>query len=244
LRSKPLYLYFPEAFLPISNPEHLRFFLGQFGKEPKGDLTALNRQLLTHLQSLSQFEGFDTFQMMVFLYESIMPKKGDVVSTNPLQLEEPAFLVPPINNRTRIFISYSHENKEEMQRLLIHLRAAKRNKIVAWWDDTQLKPGVKWFEEIKLAIASTCVAILLISVDYLASDFIMEHELPQLLKGSEEEGVTILPVIIGPCGFKYTDLARFQAVNDPSMPLSRMSKYEKDEVWNKVVETILNPVNS
>lgn len=60
------------------------------------------------------------------------------------------------------------------------------------------------------------------------------------MTASEEEGVTILPVILGPCIFQYTDLARFQAVNNPSTPLSKMNKYDKDEVWNKVVETILN----
>ncbi|HEX3641598.1 MAG TPA: hypothetical protein VHV10_09930, partial [Ktedonobacteraceae bacterium] len=61
LRGKPLYLYFPEYFLPISNPEHLKFFLNQFEKQPHGDLIALNRQLLAFLQSQSEFEGFDTF---------------------------------------------------------------------------------------------------------------------------------------------------------------------------------------
>ena len=85
------------------------------------------------------------------------------------------------------------------------------------------------------------MAILLISVDYLASDFIREHELPQLLKGSEEEGVTILPVIVGPCSFELTDLTRFQTVNNPSMPLSKMNRHKKDELWEKVVDTILNP---
>jgi hypothetical protein len=97
---------------------------------------------------------------------------------------------------------------------------------------------------MKKAIASTYIAILLISVDYLASDFIVENELPPLLAAAEEEGVTIMPVILGPCSFRYTDLARFQTVNDPSTPLSKMQKHEIDEVWNKVVETLLNPDNS
>ena len=99
--------------------------------------------------------------------------------------------------------------------------------------------GANWQEEIKGAIASTKVAVLLISVDYLASELVVENELPPLLAASEEEGVTILPIILGPCNFKYTNLAHFQTVNDPSIPLSKMNKHDKDEVWNKVVETIL-----
>jgi TIR domain-containing protein len=193
---------------------------------------------------MPQFEGFDTHQMMKFLYENIAPKKEDAIPTEIRKPKQSDAAVPPINNRTKVFISYSHENNEELQRLLIHLRAAKQNNMIEWWDDTQIKPGEMWHEEIKNAVASTRVAILLVSVDYLASEFILKNELPPLLTASEEEGITILPVILGPCGFKHTNLARFQAVNDPSIPLSKMNRYEKDEVWNKVVETILDPDNS
>ncbi len=247
LRSKPLYMYFPEYFLPISNLEHLRYFLSQFGKSSKGDLIALNRQLLTFLCSLPQFEGFDATQMMVFLYENLPPiKKGDVIPVKVQQadVKQPNganLVIPPISDRTKVFISYSHYDKEDLDRLLVHLRAAKlHNSMLKWWADTEIKPGEKWDNEVKKAIASTSVAILLISVDYLSSEFIIKNELPPLLTASEEEGVTILPVILGPCIFQYTDLARFQAVNNPSTPLSKMNKYDKDEVWNKVVETILN----
>jgi hypothetical protein len=127
--------------------------------------------------------------------------------------------------------------------LLVHLKAAKLNSMVDWWDDTQIKPGERWYDEIKKAIASARVVILLVSVDYLASEFLFNNELPALLTASEEEGVTILPVILGPCLFHHTALARFRSVNDPAIPLSKMTKHEKDEVWTTVVETILNPEN-
>jgi hypothetical protein len=246
LRGKPLYLYFPDHFLPISNPEHLKHFLNQFGQQSQSDLIALNRQLLAFLRSQPEFEGFDTYQMMVFLYENMPRKKGE---TAPAEIEPPSqpdsVAPPPASNRTKVFVSYSHENKEERDRLLVHLRAAKlNNKTIEWWDDTQIKPGEEWHKEIQKAIASTRIAILLVSVDYLASEFITRNELPPFFTASEDEGITILPVILGPCSFKYTGLARFQAVNDPSVPLSRMNKHEKDEIWNKVVETILDSCNS
>jgi hypothetical protein len=246
LRSKPLYIYFPDYFLPISNLEHLKYFLSQFGKNPKGDLITLNRQLLSFLRSLPQFEGFDTMQMMVFLYENMPPvKKEDTAPTemrplNVRQTEEIVVVASPISNHAKVFISYSHDDKEDLDRLLVHLRAAKLNSTVEWWDDTQIKPGEKWDNEVKKAIASARVAILLVSVNYLSSEFILKNELPSLLRASEQEGVTILPVILGPCIFQHTNLAHFQAVNDPATPLSNMSKHEKDAVWNKVVETILS----
>lgn len=73
LRSKPLYLYFPHKFLPISNPYHLTHFLNFFGQRPNGGLHTKNRQLLTFLREQPEFEGIDTHTMMAFLYAAIPP---------------------------------------------------------------------------------------------------------------------------------------------------------------------------
>lgn len=73
LRAKPLYMYFPDEFLPISTPGHLQHFLKTFGAQPQGDLHALNRQLLQLLRSLPEFNGFDALQMMHFLYDFAPP---------------------------------------------------------------------------------------------------------------------------------------------------------------------------
>lgn len=76
LRCKPLSLYFPDQFLPMWQPEHIGHFLKIFGAEPRGEVLARNRQLLQLLRGLPEFEGFDTFGMMRFLYESFPPPGG------------------------------------------------------------------------------------------------------------------------------------------------------------------------
>ena len=68
LRSKPLFLYFPEHFLPISNPTHLANILEYFDQKPKRGLHTRNRQLLEFLRSQPEFEGFDTLQASRFFY--------------------------------------------------------------------------------------------------------------------------------------------------------------------------------
>ncbi len=73
LRMKPLYLYYPDLFLPITNPDHLEIFLRQFALEPMGGVTARNRQLLAFMRSRSEFGGFDTVQLMRFLYDALFP---------------------------------------------------------------------------------------------------------------------------------------------------------------------------
>lgn len=83
LRSKPLYLYFPDRFLPIANPYHLAHFLSVLGQTPQGGLHTKNRQLLEFLRAQPEFSGVDTFQMMDFLYGTFPPGDRDPEPTSP-----------------------------------------------------------------------------------------------------------------------------------------------------------------
>jgi hypothetical protein len=95
-----------------------------------------------------------------------------------------------------------------------------------------------WREEIRRAIASAKIAILLVSVDFLASDFIATDELPPLLEAAEKEGAKILPVILGPCAFEETELAKFQAVNSPAKPLIDLQKAAQEKLWYGLAKSI------
>src|SRR5438105_1629456 len=121
--------------------------------------------------------------------------------------------------RTRVFICYSHTDARFLQRLQIQLAPEVRNKRVDLWDDTKITLGKKWRSEIDHALQAAKVAVLLVSADFLASEFIALNELPPLLSAAESEGVTILPVLLKPCLYKHTPLVEFQFVNKPLIPL-------------------------
>lgn len=148
------------------------------------------------------------------------------------------------HTRTKVFISYSHRDAEWLQRLRVHLKPLERERRIEIWDDTRIQSGSKWREEIRRAIAATKVAVLLVSADFLASDFIAADELPPLLSAAEEEGAAILPVILSPSRFERTSsLAQFQSVNNPSKPLIGLSRVEQEAVLVKVGETIEASLN-
>ena len=106
--------------------------------------------------------------------------------------------------RTKVFISYSHEDKLTLERLQVHLKPLEREGLVDRWDDTRIRTGQRWKEEIEKALASAKVAVLIISADFLASDFIHSDELPRLLAAEEEEGLVVMPVILSPSRFSRT----------------------------------------
>jgi hypothetical protein len=146
-------------------------------------------------------------------------------------------MVSSAPNRTTVFISYSHEDAEYFSELSPHLEVLEKNKLIEFWADTKINPGEKWQDKIEAALTSAKIAILLISVDFLNSQFITDNELPPLLAAAEGEGVKILPVILRPC-ILHKNLSRFRAINSPSRPLSAMEEYEREEIWVKVVEAI------
>jgi WD40 repeat protein len=152
---------------------------------------------------------------------------------------------PPYQNSSRY--SYSilcncpkswdhHIDRKYLELLKVHLEPYVRSGQVEIWDDTKIQAGMDWSEAIRRALASAKVAILLISADYLASDFIALDELPPLLTAAQQEGTVILPIILKPCAFKYTELANFQTVNIPSRPLAKMPLFEREKLLATVAQ--------
>jgi len=136
-----------------------------------------------------------------------------------------------MQSRKDVFISYSHQDKSWLERLCVHLRPLEKKHKIVIWSDTKIKPGVRWQDEVTSALASTKVAVLLVSADFLSSEFITNDELPALLQAAKEGGTTILPLIVSPCGFlRNENLRQFQAVNDPVQPLIKLSKGDQEEV--------------
>jgi nucleoside phosphorylase len=140
----------------------------------------------------------------------------------------------------KVFISYSHKDTRWLDRLRVHLKPIEREGIIDLWDDTKIAAGVQWKGAIFEALETSKVAVLLISADFLASDFIAEHELPTLLSQAASGGTVIIPIIISPCLFHGTALSAFQAVNHPQKPLSALPTPEREQILVNVAESIVH----
>lgn len=140
--------------------------------------------------------------------------------------------------QNQVFVSYSHFDHEWMERLQIHLKPYVRELGLAIWDDSKIVPGSKWRGEIKKALEAAKVAVLLVSPEFLASDFIAERELPPLLKAAKNDGVRILWVPIRHSSFNETEIGEYQAVQEPSVPLASLPVHQQDEVLVTVCKQI------
>lgn len=145
--------------------------------------------------------------------------------------------------REQVFFSYSHKDKRWLELFQIALKPLIRANQISAWDDTKIKAGDIWRDEIKQALASAKVAVLLMSMNFLNSDFIAENELPPLLEAAQKEGLKILLVIVGHSLFDETELGRYQAVNDPSRPLASISAASREKEIVRICKEIKSAVS-
>src|SRR6266516_2284533 len=153
-------------------------------------------------------------------------------------------LEPTLNERRKIFVSYSHKDIRYLRRFRTYMQQYLRNEqdLLKLWDDTEIQGGQLWYREIKKALETTRVAVLLVSANFFASEYIIKHELPLLLAAAEAEEVTLVPVIIGPCALDTSPLHSYQAMNSPSLPLSEIKSHERDKICNRTAEHVYNIV--
>jgi len=151
--------------------------------------------------------------------------------------------------KKKIFISYSQQDKEWLKRVKKHIKVLSlynTDSDFELWDDERISSGKDWKKEINNALSESTAAILLISTDFLGSDFIKNNELQPLLEKAEKEGTLILPLILSPCRFlKISGLNKFQAINNPETQiLTQLSQHDQDVILEKLtddVERYINP---
>jgi hypothetical protein len=148
------------------------------------------------------------------------------------------------DSRPSVFVSYNHADIEALRRLQVHLKPLQKKGEIELWADTEIKAGDKWRDQIAEALDRAAIAVLLISPDFLASDFIVDNELPPLLQAAEQKGTVILPVILKPSRFlRDENLSPFQAINPPSRPLLSLPPIEQDRIWDEVAQAIESKIS-
>ena len=228
LTSHPRSLLFASG----SDDGTVMFWDGQTGKCIK---TLTSNKPYEHM-NITDVMGLEDAQ------KEVLKALGAIDTKDTPHLKSPDTL--PSVPRKHVFISYSHKDKKWLERFQTALAPLIRGETVRVWADTQIKPGTHWQEEISKALAAAKVALLLVTPDFLASDFIAKHELPPLLEAAKQEGLIILWVAVRESLYEHTEIAIYQSVNDPSKPLKSLSPSKLDGEVKRICKVILDSMNS
>jgi hypothetical protein len=142
-----------------------------------------------------------------------------------------------------VFISYSHKDEMEKKELVSHLEVLQGEGMIDVWVDDRIGAGRDWAAEIDRAMSRAGVAILLITKNFLTSKFILQTEIPRLLKRRKREGLVVFPVIARPCAWRQVEwLARMNVRPKNGVPVWREGGRYVDEELTAVAEEVADIV--
>lgn len=198
------------------------------------------------------------------LLESVTEDTSHEGITEMLREKESNEMSPEVGEDTfDVFVCYAHKDNENqdpgkrwLDRFLEHMRPLVLQNQLTTLSDKQIEMGESWDESIKAKLQHAKAAVLLVSTNFLGSEYIRNNELPILLKNARDNGVTIVPIILRPClfqesKFKYPHpidgpeeitLSSLQAANSPNKPLNGLTEYEQDQVLLSVAQRLLKLV--
>lgn len=140
------------------------------------------------------------------------------------------------SSKISMMVSYSHRDEEYRKRLQTALSPLRRLGLIDVWSDHRIAPGADVDSKISEAIESVDVVLLLVSPDFIHSDYCYEKELAVALRRHEANDCVVLPVIVRACDWTSLPFGRLKASPSDGKPISAWS--DADEAWLDVVKAV------
>jgi formylglycine-generating enzyme required for sulfatase activity len=134
-----------------------------------------------------------------------------------------------------VFLSYSHKDDELRQELSSHLSSLTRQKLIKPWDDRAIDAGTEWAQEIAQNLERAEIILLLVSANFMSSDYCYGIELFKALERHQAQTVQVIPIIIRACDWQESPLGQLQAIQSVA---SSRNQYDRDHSWVEVITEV------
>lgn len=118
-----------------------------------------------------------------------------------------------------VFVSYSHTDEKLRKELEKHLSMLRREGIISSWDDRRIGPGEDLHGEISTHLDSADIVLLLVSADFLASDYCYDVEMERAMDRHRQGLVRVIPVILRPCDWQKAPFGILMACPTDGKPV-------------------------
>lgn len=136
----------------------------------------------------------------------------------------------------KLFISYSHKDERYLKKLKSHLAPLKREGLVSEWHDRKISVGDLWEDSILKNLDESKIILLLVSPDFIASEYCYGKELKRAMELHEAGASFVIPIIVRPVDWKKSFFAKIQAAPTDAKPISTWKN--QDEAWVNTVSSI------
>lgn len=136
----------------------------------------------------------------------------------------------------KVFISYSHKDETFKDELDTHFSALKRSGLVDVWHDRRIDAGTEWDDEIKAELESADIILLLVSANFLASEYIWKVEIARAMERHRAKEAKVVPVFIRSCDVKGMPFEGIQGVPRDAKPVASFT--DRDEAYVQIAKGI------
>src|SRR5260370_27327633 len=137
----------------------------------------------------------------------------------------------------KIFFCYAHEDELLLNKLKTHLRPLQREGFIDVWHDRDISAGAEWERKISEQLNTSQIILLLISPDFMASDYCYSIEMKRALERHERGEARVIPIILRPVYWQGI-LGNLQALPTDAKPVMSSLWYNIDEAFYDVTEGI------
>src|SRR2546421_1670343 len=118
-----------------------------------------------------------------------------------------------------IFCCYAHKDKQLLEELKSHLRPLQRQGLISIWNDSDISPGSNWEEAIHSHLTTAHIILLLVSPDFMASEYCYSTEMKQAMERHERGEAKVIPIILRPVNWQGI-LGKLQALPTDGKPVT------------------------
>jgi CheY-like chemotaxis protein len=141
----------------------------------------------------------------------------------------------PVN----LFYSYAHEDESLRNELCGHLKILERRGLLSQWHDRQIQPGEDWHSQISGELQTADLVLLLVSTDFINSDYIFGSELTVAMQRHAAGFATVVPIIVRAVNIETEDADAFPFMKLQGLPtdLRPVTSWpNRDEAWTNVAK--------
>src|SRR5690242_10034578 len=136
----------------------------------------------------------------------------------------------------KIFFCYAHEDEALLKKLKAHLRPLQRAGLIDVWYDRDISAGTDWEQQIKEQLNSAQIILLLVSPDFMNSDYSFEIEMQQAIERDKRGEARVIPIILRPIYWRGAPFGKLRALPTDAKPVKSWTV--PDEAFFNVAEGI------
>ena len=140
--------------------------------------------------------------------------------------------------QVRIFFCYARKDELLLNQLKNHLQPLQRQGLIKLWYDREIRAGSEWESVIKKQLDMAQIILLLVSPDFMASDYCYSIEMQRALERHQRGEATVIPIILRPVYWHGEPLGRLQALPTDGKPVTDSDWHDPDRAFFNITNGI------